>query len=522
MSKVMSTEQALNLIQDGDMLAISGFMMAGYAEEISKKLEEKFLREGHPNHLTLLHAAGGGNWAGGGNDHFAHEGYVKRIIGGHFGTCPTIGKLVRENKIEAYNFPQGVITSMMRNASNGKHGEITKVGLRTYIDPRLEGGRLNEITTDDLIEVIDFRGEEWLYYPTPSIQIGIIRGTIADENGNVSLEEEISALDIALVAKAAKRCGGKVIVQVKHVAAAGSLPANRIDLPGIFVDAVVVCEDLENNHRQVAGCFYDQTMSGKTIVPVGALQRSAMSEKKVVGRRAAMELLPGVIVNLGVGVPEMVSQIVAEEKLDDQVVMTTESGCIGGIPCGGLCFGASRNAQGAVSEMDQFDFYDGGGLDVTYLGLAQADKAGNINVSKFGSGVTGCGGFINISQSTQKVIYVGTFTAGGLKCSIGGGKLTIEQEGKVKKFVSAVDQITYSGEYGADVGQDVLYITERCVFRLVKGGLELIEIAPGIDLERDVLGQMEFMPIISPNLKLIPAVIFDEPNMDLASFWKKS
>jgi len=519
MSKIMSVDQAIELIHDGSVVAFSGFVMAGYAEEISASIEKKHLKEGHPKDLTLIYAAGQGNWAGRGAEHFAHEGLTKRVIGGHFGTCKNMGALISENRMEGYNLPQGVISSMFRNAINGKPGELSKVGLKTYIDPRLEGGKLNEITKEDLVEVVNFRGEEWLYYPTIKLDFGIIRGTCADANGNVSLEEEISALDMAMVAKAAKCSGGKVIVQVKYLAEANTLPSSKIDIPGIFIDAVVRCEDPANNHMQTGGTFYDQTLSGKMRVPTSSIKRTPLTEKKVIARRAAMELIPGAVVNLGVGAPEMVSQVVAEEGLDSQVIMTAESGPIGGIPCGGLSFGASQNAQGTVSQMDQFDFYDGGGLDVTYLGLAQADKVGNINVSKFGKSITGCGGFINISQNTKKVVYLGTFTAGGLECKIENGSIKIEKEGKAKKFVDKVMQVTYSGEYGAEINQDVLYITERGVFKLVKGGIELIEIAPGIDLQKDILDQMEFKPFISDDLKTMPSSIFDEPNIGLEKYW---
>lgn len=507
------------MIKDGDWVSTSGFQLAAYPEEIAQAVEKRFLEENHPQNLTLFSCTQGGNWAGLGNDHMAHEGLLKAVICGHYGSIPKISQLAIENKIECYNLPQGVIAAMMRAAITGMPGELTKVGLNTYIDPRLEGGKFNSATTKDIIEVEHFRGEEWLFYPAPKLNIGLIRGTIADTNGNLCLKDEICPLDIALVARAVKACGGKVIAQVKYVAEAGTLPAAQVDVPGIYVDAIVVCQNPETNHKQTAVTYYDETLTGRINVPVAAMERTPLSMKKVMARRAAMELKANSVINLGIGTPEMISPVVAEEGLLDQITMTTENGGIGGIPLGGKDFGAARNMQAVVPTLDQFDFYTGGGLDVAFLGLAEADKEGNINVSKFGNSLTGCGGFINIITGTQKIIYMGTFTAGGLKCKIGDGTLTITQEGKVKKFRQQVGQISFSGKYAVQAGQDVLYITERAVFKLVANGLELIEIAPGVDIKKDILHQMEFEPIISSNLKIMDACIFKEANMELQKFW---
>jgi propionate CoA-transferase len=515
MSKICSMEEALGLIHSGDCIASSGITMCAVPEEIFKALEKKFLETGEPKGLTGVFSAGQGNWDDGAWVHLAHKGLLKRVIGGHYGSCPKLGDMVSNNELEAYNLPQGVILSMFRNAYRGKAGELSKIGMKTFVDPRQDGGKLNASTTEDLVLLKKFEGEDWLYYKTPKIDVAIIRGSIADENGNISLEEEILPLDMRTVAMAAKGCGGKVIVQVKHLAKAGSLLSDRVSIPGNMVDAVVLCQDPLQNHRQAFDYFYEPSMSGHINVPENSIKPMALSEKKVISRRAAMELKPGYVVNLGIGTPEGVSTVAAEEGISSQIILTAESGVVGGIPVGGKSFGAVQNAWCVVDALSQFDFYEGGGLNVTYLGLAQTNRKGDVNVSKFGTKVTGCGGFIDISQNTKKLVYCGTFTAGGLKLRVGGGKLEILQEGRSKKFVKELQQVTFSGEFAMETKQDVLYITERAVFRLTDKGMMLIEVAPGVDLKKDVLGQMEFEPVISPDLKLMDKRLFEEGLIDL-------
>lgn len=510
-NKIYNIEDALNLVQDGDVMAVSAFGSNGQPREILAKLEEKFLETGSPKNLTYIHAAGHGELS----DHCAHEGMLKRIIGGHFGTSHAIGEMIANNKVEAYNLPQGVISHLFRCAGDGSKAHITKVGLKTYIDPRLEGGKMNELTKEDLVKVIELEGEEFLYYPTPKITLGIIRGTIADTDGNICIEEETLPIDSRVIAMAAKANGGRVIAQVKQVVPAGSLMTNRVHIPGIFVDAVVVCSDPVKYHRQTSGTYYDQTLAGRAYVALEGAARLKLDAKKVIARRCAVELVPGAVVNLGVGTPEFVAQVAAEEGCSSDVIMTAESGVIGGVPCGGGDFGAARNAAAAMEQVNQFDFYDGGGLDVTYLGLAEANQKGDVNVSWFGSKPTGCGGFINISQNTKNIVYCGTFTAGGLKETFGDGKMTIVQEGKSKKFINKVQQVTYSGEYGVETGQNVLFVTERAVFRLTEKGLTLTEIAPGVDLQKDVLDQMEFTPAIAEPLQTMDPALFKEENFGL-------
>ena len=349
-------------------------------------------------------------------------------------------------------------------------------------------------------------------YKTPKIDVALIRGTSADAYGNISFEEEALPVDMRLIAMAAKACGGKVIVQVKY--SCERLMTDKVVIPGIFVDAVVVSEEPEKNHRQTQLHFYDPSLSGRVFVAQDAIASLPLNAKKVISRRAAMELTRGAVINLGVGTPEGIANIAAEEGVSDLITMTSESGAVAGVPLGGKAFGSVQNAWAIVEQEVQFDFYDGGGLDVSYLGLAEADRVGNVNVSHFGTNVTGCGGFINISQTTQNLVYCGTFTAGGLKETIGDGKLTILQEGRQKKFIDKVQQITFSGEYGAEIGQNVLYVTERAVFKLVEGGLKRIEIAPGVDLQKDILDQMEFTPIVE-DYKLMDERLFREESIHL-------
>ena len=513
MSKVISLEDAIGLINNGDCIATSGICMSGVPEEIMKGIEKSFLEKGEPKSLKAIFAAGQGCWDDvHGWQHMAHEGLLASVIAGHYGTCASLGKLIEENKIIGYNLPQGVIVDLFHEAVKGMPGHITKLGLKTFVDPRIEGGKLNAKTTEDIVKVVNIDDEEYLMYKTPNIDVAIIRGTTADMYGNISFEEEALPVDMRVIAMAAKACGGKVIVQVKYTC--DRLMTDKVAIPGIFVDAVVISKDPVENHRQTQLFFYDPSMSGHSFVPTDDIASLPLDAKKVISRRAAMELSKGAVINLGVGTPEGVANVAAEEGISDLITMTSESGAVAGIPMGGKAFGAVQNAWAVVEQGIQFDFYDGGGLDVTYLGLAEVDPIGNVNVSHFGTNVTGCGGFINISQNTPNLVYCGTFTAGGLKEEVSNGKLTIVKEGRNKKFIKQVQQITFSGEYGAEIGQNVLYVTERAVFKLVKGGLKLIEVAPGIDVKKDILDQMEFEPIVE-DYKLMDSRLFTDGSIEL-------
>ena len=516
--KLTTAEEAAKLVKDGDTVVCSGFMLSTVAEEMYSALEKRFLETSSPKNLTIMCGAGVGDLRPEvdlGLDHFAHEGLLKRVIAGHYGSNHRITKMINENRIESYNWPQGVISHVVRAVGNGQKGYLTKIGMKTYMDPRLEGAKMNDITKEDLIEVVDLLGEEYLYYKAPKVDVALIRGTTADEDGNVSFEDEIAYSMARVSAMAAKACGGKVIVQVKNYVKSGQIDPRMVQVAGIFVDAIIITQDLDRNHRQTPGSFHNDALCGQFKVTTSSVRPLKMSAKKIIGRRAAMELIPHSVVNLGIGVPETVSAVAAEEGCSDQMVMTVEAGAIGGIPAGGWDFGASINPWALVEEPVQFDFYHSGGLDVTFLGLAEVNKLGSVNVSKFGTKITGCGGFIDISQSTKKVVFCGTFTAGGLDLGIKDSALSVITEGRAKKFKGDLQQVTFSGEFAVETKQEVLFITERAVFELVEGGLKLIEIAPGIDLQKDVLDQMEFDPIISEDLKLMDTKLFIEEPIGL-------
>lgn len=505
-SKVISIEQSVDLIKNGATVAVGGFVGCAHPEQITLEIEKQYLKRHVPNNLTLVFAAGQGDGKDRGLNHLGYEGLVHRIIGGHWALTPKLQKLALENKVEAYNLPQGVISHLYRDIAAGKPGTITHVGLKTFIDPRIEGGKLNEITKEDIVKVVNIEEKEYLLYKAFPIDVVLLRATYADEDGNATMEKEALTLDATAMAQAAKNSGGIVILQVEKVVAKGSLDPRKVKIPGIYVDAIVVAST--ENQMQTFSENFNPAYCGDTKVPVDSIEPLPLNERKVIARRCAKELVPNAVTNLGIGIPEGIAIVANEEGIADQMTLTVEPGGVGGVPAGGLSFGASTNPVCILDQSSQFDFYDGGGLDVAFLGLAQCDKSGNINVSKFGPKIAGCGGFINITQNAKKLIYCGTFTAGGLKVKIGEGKLIIENEGKAKKFVNAVEQITFSGEYASSIEQTVLYVTERAVFKLTKEGLLLEEIAPGINLEKDILDNMDFKPIISPELKLMDEKMF--------------
>ena len=513
MAKFMTAREAVELIKDGDTLATNGFLLTGFAEHLAQALEQRFLDTGKPTGLTLVYGAGQGDRKDRALNRLGHEKLIRRVVGGHWNLVPKLGKLASEEKIEAYNLPQGVIAHMFRDIAAGKVGTITHVGLKTFVDPRLDGGKINKTAKEDLVELITIAGKERLLYKSFPINVCFIRGTAADEKGNISMHHEGVVGDATAIAQATKNSGGIVIVQVGHKVKAGTLDPRLVKIPGIYVDAIVVLSP-DDNMSEVDPALAP-AYCGDVRLPTDSVPALPFDERKIIGRRAAMELEPGTIVNLGIGMPEAVAVVANEEGIGDYMTLTVEAGPVGGIPAGGTGFGLAINPESILDQNAQFDFYDGGGIDLAYLGLAECDEVGNINVSKMGSLVTGCGGFINITQNAKRLFFCGTFTAKGLKISAGNGKLHIDQEGSAKKFLKKVGHVTFSGEYANEVNQPVLYITERAVFELRKDGLHLIEIAPGVDLQKDVLDQMEFAPKMEKPPKLMVARIFSEAGMGL-------
>lgn len=504
MSKIKKVEEVLNKIKDNDLVAILG-SGGGVCEPtyILKELGKKYLNEKKPEGLTLLHANGIGNRDTYGTDAIAYEGLIKRDIAGHWAMAPKMAELALNEKIEAYNLPQGVISQMYQTIASKKPGVITKIGLNTFIDPRIEGGKMNESAKEDLVKVIDLNDEEWLFYPNMKIDVGIIRGTTADINGNISYEEEAALLDGVSLAQAAKNSGGIVIAQVKYIAQNGTINPKDVVIPGIYVDYIVVDEE------QMQTCLdeYIPSLAGNRKVPLETLEPLKLDARKIIARRAAKEIDTGDIINLGVGIPSGIASVAAEEDFIDDITFTIEQGLIGGMPAGGVIFGVSYNAEVMLDQTIQFNFYDGGGLDIAFLGMTQFDKYGNVNSSKTGKLLSGCGGAINISQNAKKVVFCGTFTAKDFKADF-NQKLTILNEGSIRKVVEKVDQITFSGDYANKIGQSVLYITERAVFELTQEGIVLIEIAPEIDIENDIIAHMDFVPIISDNIKVFDKELF--------------
>ncbi len=512
--KIITPAQAANLIQDGWTICTSGFVGAGHPEALSVAVEERFLREAKPRNLTLLYAAGQGDRETRGAGHFGHEGLLKRVVGGHWGAAPRLGALAVANKIEAYNWPQGVIAQLFRAIAGHKPGVISKIGLNTFIDPRHDGGKLSVRTTENMVELITLRGEDYLFYPSMPIHCALIRGTTADARGNISTEEEAFHNDILAIAQAAHNSGGIVIAQVKNIVEAHTLNPNAVRVPGILVDYVVQPDHAEH-HWQTYGEEYNPAYTGAVRAAEDDFDSVPLEVRRIIQRRAFFELLKlnNPVGNLGTGIPAGVGEVAREEG-HKNFTLTIEAGPIGGTPSGNrLSFGASTNPECIIDQAAQFDFYDGGGLDIAFLGMAETDVHGNVNVSKFGERIAGVGGFVNISQTARHVIFMGTFMTGGLAVKTGDGKLEIIHEGRKQKIVPRVEHLSFNGPYTTGQGVKVLYITERAVFALRNGQLTLVEIAPGMDLRRDILAHCARDVVVANELKLMDARIFREGRM---------
>ena len=521
-NKVVTAAEAVTHIQSNSTLATGGFIGSGFAEGLAIALEDRFLgkdsttTKGDPSGLTLIYAGGQGDGANRGLNHLAHPGLLSCAIGGHWGLVPKLQKLALSNQIEAYNLPQGVISQLYRDIAAHRPGLITKVGVGTFVDPRHAGGRLNNCSKRDLVEMLKIDGKEYLLYKTFPIHACLLRATTSDEHGNMTMEKEALTLDTLAIAMATHNSGGIVIVQVERIAKSGSLQSRQVKIPGILVDFIVVSEKI-TDHLQTYSEPYSAVYSGEILAPNKVVVPSKLDARKIIARRAALELRAHDIVNLGVGIPEGIASIAAEEDLVDLMTLTAEPGVVGGLPASGLDFGAATNAEAILDQPYQFDFYDGGGLDIAFLGMAQVDSKGNLDVSLFNGHLAGAGGFINISQNTKRLVFMGTFSAGNLELEIMDGTLTIRHEAAVRKFINQVEQITFNGEDSVARNQTVIYITERCVFSLTKFGLELVEIAPGIDLDRDILKLMDFRPKLAKQIIKMDKRIFREYPMGLRS-----
>jgi propionate CoA-transferase len=507
--KIITAKEAAKLIPDGATIGVAGMGLSGWAEEVACAIRDNFRETGHPRDLNLKQGSAMGDWGERGVTRLgeAGPGLITRWSGAHIGSAFTLRELAIHNKLQCHCLPQGVIVNLWREIAAGRPGLLTKVGLGTFVDPRIEGGKMNSCTTDELVELVEFNGEEYLFYKSFPLDVALLRGTVADENGNITFDHESVINEGLAVAQAAKNSGGIVIVQVEYLAKKETLNPKDVKIPGILVDYVVQATD-KRACWQAEGVYFEPAFSGQIKKPLQTIEPIPFDERKVICRRCAMEIRKGYIVNLGVGMPADVSKVVAEEGHINKITMTTESGMVGGVPSALPNFGSSYNPDAIIDHGFMFDFIDGGGLDMACLGIGEIDRYGNNNVSKLGDRLTGPGGFINITQATPKVVFCGTFM-GKAKIAVGDGKISILNEGTIKKFVKDVQQITFSGKY-AKPNQEILYVTERCVFRLLDGRITLIEIAPGIDLEKDILAHIDFMTVISPELKLMDPGIFHE------------
>lgn len=506
--KLINSNDAVKLIKSNSTLAISGFAGVAVPEILLKGLEDRFIETGNPKNITLMFAAGQGDGKDRGLNHLAHEGMIKRVIGAHYNLAPKLGKLILNNKLEAYNFPQGVMCNIFRDTARKQGYTISKVGLNTFVDPRNEGGKVNDVTKEDYVRLIEIDSEEVLIFKNINIDAAFIKGTYSDQSGNISMEHEATYSEAFIIAQAVKNCGGIVIVQVDDVVKNKNISCQKVKIPGIYVDYVVKSQG-DTRGNQILGLEHDEHLCGQDDdTSIDSLNKDIyiikenknINSRNIIGKRSFMEIKKGNIINIGIGIPEEVSKEVGNSKIKESITLTVEPGAIGGVPQGGIMFGSSYNPQCIIDQVSQFDFYDGGGLDISFLGMAECDKLGNINVSRFGNKVPGCGGFIDITQNSKRCVFCGTFTAGGLEINIEHGKMKIVKEGKSKKFVENVKQITFSGIRASQYNRDIIYVTERAVFKLFRDGIHLMEIAPGIDVQNDILDLMDFKPIIDRDI----------------------
>ena len=504
-SKIFTAEEAVADIQDGAVIAVNGFIMSGAADELLAALEKRFLETGHPRDLTLVLITSVGDGQGRGADRLAHEGLISRIISSHYSFLPRIQKLILDEKLEAYDFPQGVMSQLLRDRASGNPLTVTPLGLGTFVDPRLDGGRLNSRTTESLNKIYMVDGSPYIRYKSlPPIDFAFVRGSYADGDGNVAMRREGAMVDAFVMSQAARNSGGKVLCQVAETVS--HIPAPDVRLPSIMTDRIIPVSDMKY-HMQSAETIYNPAYSGE--IPASERQYEPVTnpERRIILNRCLKELIPGAVINLGIGMPEGIAALAAEKNLDDYT-LTVDVGIIGGTPAGGRDFGSTVNPSAILFHSEILDFFHGGGLDQAFLGLAEADSEGNVNVSRFKGRITGIGGFVDLTQSARNVYLIGTFTAKGLKTAFRDGKLQIVQEGTVRKFRREVEQRTFSAARALELHQNVMFITERAVFRLSGDGLVLTEIAPGLDPEKDIFPQMEFRPQVASDLREMDQDLF--------------
>ena len=508
----ITPDAAAALLKDGDMVLAGGNGGSGVPEAVFEAVERRFLAGDGPHGITLFHITGVGALTEKGLCRFAHPGLVRRVIGGNFGMQLPFMKLVLEQQLEAYNFPQGVMTHLCRAMAGRQPGVLTHVGLETYMDPLQEGGRMNARTTEPLVELVPIGGKDYLFYRAPGVpSVALIRGTSADEDGYVSMEHEATAREDLSMAQAVHNAGGIVICQVKRIVRRGTLHPHMVKIPGFLIDHFVVQPD----QMQTYATQFDPARCGETTVPGSSIAPDRLDARRVVARRAAFELRPRDVVNLGVGISAMIPNVAAEEGIDEMITLTVESGAVGGVPGHAREFGTSVNPRVILDQAYQFDFYDGGGLSCAFLSFAQVDRHGNVNVTRFGNRYDGAGGFINITQNTKHLVFSGSLTGGEFDIGVADGALAIRRDGRFDKFVPEVDQISFSGQLARARGQHVTFITDRAVLEMAADGLVLTEIAPGARLREDVLDRIGFEVRVSPTLRTMDARIFRPGPMGL-------
>ena len=516
--KIIDAKEVGKIIKDKDMVAISGSGGSGSPEALLHSVMDSFLETGHPRDIGVTCGISPGNLTNDdvGMNMLAKPGLVGKAICAHLGMGRVFGNAIGGNQFPAFAVPLGVINHLYRAIAGHEVGIVTHIGLGTFADPRVEGCCANEKAKklDPMVEVVNIGGKENLFYHSFPIQVALLKATYADEDGNISLEEEGLIGEQYNMAIAAHNSGGIVIVEVKEIKPKNSFKARNVIIHSSYVDYVVVSPpDTSLGEYNIP--VYRPEITGDKRIELEDIKIRPLDERKVCGRRSALELKKGYVINLGVGMPDSVANVCAEEGISNDIFLSVESGPTGGVPIGGVVFGASINPDSVISTAEQFDAYNGGCLDMGIVGLAEVDKYGNVNVSKFGTRVTGPGGFINITQSTHKMIFMGTFTAGDLEEEVKNGQLNIIKEGEKNKFVDHVQQITFSAEQAIKNHQEILYVTERCVFELTEQGVVLTEIAPGVDLEKDILAHMDFKPIISPSLRYMDPRIFIDYKMGM-------